>query len=48
MLGANLPQNFPVIDRFVSGVATSIKTLDLNAATYQNISALTGKVRGYI
>jgi len=48
MLGANLPQNFPVIDRFVKGVATSIKTLDLNAATYQNIGALTSKVQGYI
>ncbi|MCX7683008.1 MAG: hypothetical protein N2508_13760 [Anaerolineae bacterium] len=48
MLGANLPQNFPVIDRFVNGVATSIKTLDLNAATYQNIGALTSKVQGYI
>jgi RHS repeat-associated protein len=35
MLGANLPQNFPVIDCFVNGVATSIKTLDLNAATYR-------------
>ena len=48
MLGANLPQNFPVIDRFVNGVATSIKTLDLNAATYQNIGVLTSKVQGYI
>jgi len=48
MLGANLPQNFPVIDRFVNGVATSIKTLDLNAATYQNIGALTSRVQGYI
>ncbi len=48
MLGANLPPNFPVIDRFVNGVATSIKTLDLNAPTYQNISMLTNKVQGYI
>ncbi len=48
MLGANLPQNFPVIDRFVNGVATSIKTLELNAATYQNITTLTSKVQGYI
>ena len=48
ILGANLPQNFPVIDRFVNGVATSIKTLDLNAATYQNIGALASKVQGYI
>jgi len=48
MLGANLPPNFPGIDRFINGVATSIKTLDLNAATYQNIGALTSKVQGYI
>ncbi len=48
MLGANLSPNFPVIDRFVNGVATSIKTLDLNAPTYQNIGALISKVRGYI
>jgi hypothetical protein len=48
MLGQNLPRNFPVIDRFVRGVATSIKTLDLSAPTYQNIPALTSKVQGYI
>ncbi len=48
MLGANLPQNFPVIDRFVNGVATSIKTLDLNAATYQNVATLSRQVQGYI
>jgi hypothetical protein len=48
MLGANLPQNFPVIDRFAQGVATSIKTLGLNAATYQNVATLSSTVQGYI
>jgi hypothetical protein len=48
MLGANLPQNFPVIDRWVRGIATSIKSINLSAATYQNINALTSEVRGYI
>ncbi|MFB0535688.1 MAG: hypothetical protein ACETWR_11990, partial [Anaerolineae bacterium] len=48
MLSQNLPMNFPTIDRFVNGVATSIKTLDLSAPTYQNIAALTSKVQGYI
>jgi hypothetical protein len=47
-LGRNLPRNFPVIDRFVSGVATSIKSLNLTAPTYQNIGALTSRVQGYI
>ena len=38
--------NFPVIDDFVKGVATSIKSLDLTAATYQNGAALTRKLTG--
>jgi RHS repeat-associated protein len=32
--------NFPVIDDFFQGVATSIKSLDLTAATYQSDSAI--------
>ena len=50
MLGRSpqLAQNFPVIDRFVNGVATSIKSLDLGAKTYQNISRLSSTVRGYV
>ncbi len=43
-----LVQNFPKIDRFVNGVATSIKSIDLNAASYQNIGNLTRTVNGYI
>jgi filamentous hemagglutinin len=48
MLGENLPPNFPVIDRFMNGTATSIKTLNLSASTYQNIASLISKVQGYI
>jgi hypothetical protein len=36
LLGGNLPRTFPVIDRFLNGVATSIKSIDLRAITYQN------------
>jgi len=34
-LGANLPANFETIDSFADGVVTSIKSIDLNAATYR-------------
>ncbi len=43
-----LSQNFPVIDRFENGVATSIKSVDLGAKSYQNIGTLTNTVRGYV
>ncbi len=48
--GGNLVQNFPVIDKFVKGVATSIKTLELNAATYtkEGSRAVYYKLKGYI
>ena len=50
MLGRSpqLSQNFPVIDRFENGVATSIKSIDLGARSYQNIGTLTSTVRGYV
>src|SRR5690606_24931579 len=44
----HLAQNFPVIDRFQNGVATSIKSLDLGAKSYENINTLTTRVRGYV
>ena len=47
-LGQNLPQAIPVIDNFTSGVATSIKSLDLNAASYQSAGALSSRVNGYV
>lgn len=39
-LGGNLPSGFPTIDRFENGVATSIKSIDLNAPSYQNMGKL--------
>lgn len=47
-MGQNLPKNFPTFDRFANGVATSIKTIDLRAFTYQNMSALSSTIRGYL
>ena len=47
-LGGNLPPGFRVIDRFENGVATSIKSIDLNASTYQNAQALGSRLNGYI
>ncbi|MFZ1709933.1 MAG: RHS repeat-associated core domain-containing protein, partial [Anaerolineae bacterium] len=50
MLGRSpqLTQNFPVIDRFENGVATSIKSIDLGAKSYQNMGTLTSTVKGYV
>jgi RHS repeat-associated protein len=47
-LGGNLPAGFRVIDRFEDGVATSIKSIDLNATTYQNAQALGSRLNDYI
>ncbi len=47
-IGQNLPQNFPVIDRFENGVATSIKSLDVNASSYQSTATLTRTLNRYI
>jgi|GEM_PF-6087519 len=47
-LGGNLPKNFPVIDRFANGVATSIKSVDLASTTYQKASNLISKLRSYV
>jgi len=50
MLGRSsfLSQNFPVIDRFENGVATSIKSINLNSSSYQNVDTLQNTVRGYV
>jgi RHS repeat-associated protein len=47
-LGGNLPAGFRVIDRFDNGVATSIKSIDLSAATYKNPQALSTRLSGYV
>jgi hypothetical protein len=43
-----LPTTFKVIDSFVDGAATSIKSIDLNAATYQDAARLTYRLNQYI
>ncbi|ATB38522.1 hypothetical protein CYFUS_003957 [Cystobacter fuscus] len=47
-LGGKLPYGFPVIDKFSRGVATSIKSINLRAATYQNPSRLSSLLNGYV
>jgi hypothetical protein len=46
--GANLPATFPVIDKWLDGVATSIKSIDLTAATYQDAIRLTYRLDDYV
>ena len=48
MLGANLPRTFPTIDKFINGVATSIKSVDLTAVTYQNPANLARLLTNYV
>ena len=48
LVGANLPRTFPTIDVFENGVATSIKSIDLTAASCQDADVLTSRVNGYI
>jgi filamentous hemagglutinin len=48
ILDANLPRSFPVVDRFLNGVVTSIKSLDLRAPTYQNAGNLERTLTGYV
>jgi hypothetical protein len=47
-LGQNLPQNFKTFDKFVNGVATSIKSIDLGAASYQAMSDLRSTLKGFV
>jgi hypothetical protein len=47
-LGGNLPPSFPTIDSFNDGMATSIKSVDLSASSYQNLNTLTSKLNGYV
>lgn len=47
-LGHNTPPNCPVIDKLFDQTATSIKSLDLNAVTYQNPSQLKSVLKGYV
>jgi hypothetical protein len=44
----SLPSLFPTIDNFTDGIATSIKSIDLNAATYQDAARLTYRLNEYV
>lgn len=46
--GHNLPGNFPVIDRFNNGVATSIKSIDLDGASYLTGNTLGNTLTRYV
>ena len=49
-MGGNLPPAFPTVDKWddISGVVTSIKSIDLLAPTYQKLGSLSSKLRGYV
>ncbi len=46
-LGRTLHKNFPVIDKIPNGIATSIKSIDLRTASYQNVTTLTKRLSEY-
>ncbi len=48
--GEALPNNFPVVDgwAFSKGQATSIKSIDLRATTYQNMEGFEKRIKDYL
>ena len=42
------PGNYPIIDKIPNGIATSVKSIDLNAATYQNDISLANRLLQYV
>ncbi|HEX3936260.1 MAG TPA: hypothetical protein VHX43_02050 [Xanthobacteraceae bacterium] len=42
------PGNYPVIDKIPDGIATSVKSIDLQAATYQNNISLANRLLQYV
>jgi hypothetical protein len=42
------PANYPVIDKMPDGVATSVKSIDLQVATYQNDISLANRLLKYV
>ena len=46
--GHNLPGNFPVIDRFNNGIAISIKSIDLDGASYLTGNILKNMLTSYV
>ncbi|WP_262401789.1 hypothetical protein [Actinomadura sp. CNU-125] len=47
-LGGNLPVNFPVIDKWNRGVATSVKSIDLTLPSYKRASGVKYRVRKFL
>jgi hypothetical protein len=47
-LGENLPETFPTVDIFENGIVTSIKSVDLQAPTYDNPATLTSTLQSYV
>lgn len=47
-LGGNLPKNFPVIDKFADGVATSIKSIDVTLPSATNLKSFNNLMRTYV
>ncbi len=48
LYGANLPESFPVLSAWRNGTATSIKSIDLTAPSYESGNDLKKKVIGHI
>lgn len=46
--GGALPRVFPTIDRFLNGVATSVKSLDLTSRSYQDIGRLSSTIQSFV
>ncbi len=42
------PDNYPIIDQISNGIATSVKSIDLNAATYRNDISLANRLLQYV
>jgi RHS repeat-associated protein len=48
MLGGDLPNGFPIIDKVKDGVATSIKSIDVTLSSYNKGNGLLNTLNGYI
>ena len=48
MRGTSLPPNYPVIDRLANGIITSIKSIDLDAPSYQEPWQLEARINYYV
>jgi hypothetical protein len=46
--GANMPFTYPTVDRTMNGIATSIKSINLDGSSYQKAGKLVSTLREYI